>query len=184
MKKSGGLSLIELLVTLAVVSVSFASAAPSLQYVVQKNRTSSELNTLLAFVTYTRKLAIMHGQTSILCPSRDTINCDNRDWTSQLVAFVDNNNNKKRDDAEPIQRLVTIDTLNSISWKASGHARYLRFNQYGHGVTFGSFYHCRKDYPEKIKRIAVSRAGRARLHPDLNKDGASDSVDTGSIACS
>lgn len=74
-KASGGFTLVELLVTLAVMTVLLAIAIPNFRDTILRNRVSSANNALLSALGYARSEAIDRSQLVTLCPSADTTNC-------------------------------------------------------------------------------------------------------------
>ena len=74
-KATGGFTLVELLVTLAVTAVLLAIAVPSFRDTIRRNRVSSANNALLSALNYARSEAIDRGQVVTLCPSTDSASC-------------------------------------------------------------------------------------------------------------
>ncbi|MFA6230419.1 MAG: GspH/FimT family pseudopilin [Rhodanobacter sp.] len=70
-----GFSLLELMITIAVMAILLAIAAPSLRDVIHRNEVSSASNALLASVSYARGEAITRGQLVSMCPSSDGATC-------------------------------------------------------------------------------------------------------------
>ncbi|MEO8746769.1 MAG: GspH/FimT family pseudopilin [Rhodanobacter sp.] len=73
--RSGGFSLLELMVTITIVAVLTAIAVPSLRNTIQRNRVSSASNDLLASLAYARTAAITRGQIVSMCPSTTGKSC-------------------------------------------------------------------------------------------------------------
>lgn len=70
-----GFTLIELMVTLAVVAILAMIAVPSFRDTIRRNRVSAASNALLADIGYARAEAIDRGQTVTLCPSASVGSC-------------------------------------------------------------------------------------------------------------
>jgi type IV fimbrial biogenesis protein FimT len=66
-----GFSLVELMVTIAVMAILVAIALPSFRDVIHRNQVSSASNELLASLAYARTEAIARGQLVSMCPSTD-----------------------------------------------------------------------------------------------------------------
>lgn len=73
--RSRGFTLLELMVTMAIVAVLLTIAAPSFRNTIARNRVSSASNDLLASVAYARNTAVDRGQLVSMCPSADGANC-------------------------------------------------------------------------------------------------------------
>lgn len=74
-KASSGFTLVELMVTLAVLAILTAFALPSFRDTIRRNHVSSASNALLADLTYARAEAIDRGQVVTLCPSTTGSSC-------------------------------------------------------------------------------------------------------------
>lgn len=70
-----GFSLVELMVTLAVLAILTMVAVPSFRDTIRRNRVSAASNALYADLHYARSEAINRGQLVSLCPSNDGSNC-------------------------------------------------------------------------------------------------------------
>ncbi|MFK8032123.1 MAG: GspH/FimT family pseudopilin [Gammaproteobacteria bacterium] len=78
----GGFTIVELLVTLAVVAVTTAYAVPGLQTLVANNRQTSVVNRFVASALLARSIAITHNVQAIVCPSSNGLTClDVNDWS-------------------------------------------------------------------------------------------------------
>jgi type IV fimbrial biogenesis protein FimT len=86
-----GFSLMEMLIVIAIVAILLALGVPSFKYVTQSNRSTSEINSLLASLQLARAEAIKEGQKVSVCPSTDGVTClvGVSDWQSGWIIFSD-----------------------------------------------------------------------------------------------
>ncbi len=94
-KKALGFTLLELIITLAVLSIGILSAAPSLQQTIIENRLSATSNGIMHSLLLTRSEAVKRN-------TRVTMRKNGSNWTEGWVVFEDPNNNAIADDSEAI----------------------------------------------------------------------------------
>ncbi|MDE2081846.1 MAG: GspH/FimT family pseudopilin [Burkholderiales bacterium] len=87
---AAGLTLIELMVTIAVAAILMATAIPSFQAMIQRNRVITEANSLVSDLQFARSEAIRQGLPVSLCVSADGRTCLGANtWHSGWIVFVD-----------------------------------------------------------------------------------------------
>ena len=88
--RARGLTLIELLVTLAVAATLVFMAAPMFTSITSNNTLSSATNLLSTHMQLARSEAIKRGTAVTICPSGDGTTCANTDqWALGWIVFVD-----------------------------------------------------------------------------------------------
>lgn len=114
-----GVTLIELLVTLAVVAILVAIGFPGMQEAFRTNRVSSFGNELLAAAAYARSEAIRRVGEVALCASPDptasgtdpeaaAATCSGVDWSQGWIVFVDQDADGQRQATEPVLRVGEV----------------------------------------------------------------------------
>lgn len=88
MKHSKGFTLIELMLTLAVVAILLTMAVPSYRTFVQGNRVASQANTLLTALAYTRSEAVKRAAVISICRSSNQSSCGGS-WADGWIVFSD-----------------------------------------------------------------------------------------------
>jgi type IV fimbrial biogenesis protein FimT len=85
-----GFTLVELMVTLAVLAILTMVAVPSFRDTIRRNRVSAASNALLADLRYARTEAINRGQLVSLCPSSDGSSCtaDGTAWDAGWLVYT------------------------------------------------------------------------------------------------
>lgn len=94
MKKLTGFTLIELIVTLAVVGVLLTLGLPSMKTFVQGDRLIAASNELLSALNIARSEAIKNNVSVTLCESEDGATCNNPGtgkWQNGWIVFIDSN---------------------------------------------------------------------------------------------
>lgn len=93
-KNNHGFTLIELIVTLAVVSIVLATGIPALNQMSANNRVVAQINSISGSLALARSEAIKTATTVTLCVSTNGTSCDGAgatDWENGWIVFTDNN---------------------------------------------------------------------------------------------
>lgn len=82
MQTTRGFTLIELMVTIAVLAIVIAIAAPSFTSVIQSNRTTALHHEILGAIQLARSEAVKRRKEVVVCRSENMTDCANgADWT-------------------------------------------------------------------------------------------------------
>lgn len=89
-RQQRGFTLVELLVTVAVLAVLLGIAVPSFQTMMANSQLSSRTNDMVGALSLARSEAIRRGARITLCKSSDGASCSTSgDWAQGWIAFVD-----------------------------------------------------------------------------------------------
>ena len=157
-----GLTLPELLVTLAVASILTVGAGNRLAGFIQENRMAAEVNAFVTALHLARNEAVKRGTRVVICPSRDGNNCGNsQDWDSGWLLFQ--SNDRERDLDEPLLQSGNP-TQSGITMRSGNRRKRIVYQQDGSsGGTNGSFTFCDHRKLAKPRVICLSNTGRPRL---------------------
>lgn len=176
-----GFTFVELMMTLAIVAILSAVAAPSFNNIIQDNKLVTQLNSLQASLSFARSEAIKRNNFVTVCSSNDAKNCIG-DWNKGWIVFVDNDVDNTVDTDEPILQVVgataSKNTINfnrsRVAYTGTGIAR---------GGSNGTFTFCDSRGETSAKGIIVSNTGRARLAVDRDADGIVESGSNHNVSC-
>ena len=102
-KAVSGITLVELLIVIAIVSVLSSIALPALGHLLQSGHARSARSALTVSISQARSSAIMHRRHVIACPSTDQLQCERSvKWHHGWLVFMDANDNGERDHDEDI----------------------------------------------------------------------------------
>ena len=126
-----GFTLVELLVSMAVLAVLLGVAVPSFQSVVASSQLSSRTNDLVGALSLARSEAIRRGARVTLCKSSDGASCaSSGDWDQGWIAFVDTTRSGTDAAVDSGETVIQIyqGNANAVSIKGSTNvANYVSF---------------------------------------------------------
>lgn len=131
MHSSRGLTLVEILVVVAIVSIATAFVGPDLSALIKGNRVAGKINVLNADITLAKTQAIQRGGAVTLCASTDQRHCSQEsDLAAGWIVFSDSNENQSVDSDEAIlkvqerlegdDRIVLSDSQAAVSFNRHG----------------------------------------------------------------
>jgi type IV fimbrial biogenesis protein FimT len=157
-----GLTLPELLVSLAVITTLTTSAYSQLHALIQDNRLAAEVNLFVAALHLARSEAVKHGRRVVLCPSTDKLNCGNSSaWSYGWMLFASDNREREPDETV----LHTGNPLASgVILHASNYRKRIMYQPDGSsGGSNSSFTFCDIRKAARPRVICLSNSGRPRL---------------------
>jgi type IV fimbrial biogenesis protein FimT len=90
MERENGFTLVELLVTIVVISILLAAGVPSFMEFVKNNRLSAQANNLVISIQEARNEAVKRGSGAVICASSDQATCSGSDdWTTGWIVYSD-----------------------------------------------------------------------------------------------
>ena len=201
MKISAGLTLIELLVTIAVFSVLVALALPNLGPFVRNNRLTSQINEFITALQITRSEAVKRGAHVVLCASSDQTTCNTTQWELGWIVFVDGSNDFST--ASPAGRPSTAkndvvlkvggklsgdDTLRS-SFTNTGAIMYLPDGATSTSTSSGTFTLCDGDptdtanRPNRARAVNIKNSGFIGQATDTDSNGIVNNTSNQDVTC-
>ncbi|MCE9682621.1 GspH/FimT family pseudopilin [Halomonas alkalisoli] len=154
-----GLTLVELLVAIAVMTLLFGWALPSFQALSARQEVSAEVLRLKTALALARNTAIARRATVTVCPSRDRLSCNNDDWTSPLMV-IQGRAEGGNIGSDEVLRILDDSRVVSVSYRQDG--RPVRYGALGRPAGHnGTFHICGRH--DTGARVIVSNFGRVRV---------------------
>lgn len=184
-KTSDGYTLIELLMTLCIMSILFSLALPSFASVIRHVQSETVMNAFFNAYQLARSTAVSQRQPVVLCAKANAQACGS-DWTRGSLVFADPNNNRMLDkDERLLIELAAPPEGSRLTMRAALNKQYLRFMANGMlENTAGSMVYCPPNGTARDARnVIFSRNGRLRFGYDKNHDGMAENAEGQPLSC-
>lgn len=193
-KRQTGFTLIDLLVTLAVLAIVIAIGVPGLQTITESNRAASQNNLITGTLISARSEAIKRGVDVTICASTNataaTPACNTAQWELGWIVFADMNQDGVYDPPPAGKdsllgvsdqltggltlRMVNFSDLTKLRIQPNGAIR----------GTPGTFKICTQDAdPKKARAINVTAIGVSSLAKDTNSDNIVNDILGNNVTC-
>lgn len=157
-----GFSLVELMITIAVLAVLLGIGMPGLTSLIAKNRISAKSNELIADLALARSEAIKRGIRTTFCPSASGTACGGTDWSAGRVVFVDLNGDGTFNAGSDIMLRVGDPMTGGATLSSTFNtASPLQYLPSGQASATGSFTVCKSG--QVGRTISITLAGATNL---------------------
>ncbi len=172
-RRTLGSTLLEMLVTLTLLAVLTAAAAPSFSGLLQSNLAAAHAEALMTSLTLARSEAIKRNLRVTLCKSDDGASCTTEgDWAQGWLVFVDRDSDGVLDPDEDVLRMqaalsgkFTLTNRNARNWYAyrpDGSAAS------SGGLVTGTFRVCPPDgNVARARRVVTNITGRPQVRTGI-----------------
>jgi len=168
-----GFTLIEMLVTILVLTILFLLAAPTFSNLINNNRMISEVYVMRATINHARTEALARREPIVICPTTDGLACtDSNDWSAGYMTFVDTDDNNIADPSDPDEEIIQWESRQRpVSIIFDNVNKRVRYGGQGfaqdHG---GTFTFCDERGSTDARALILNPAGslRAAIDADLS----------------
>lgn len=159
-----GYSMIEMVATLAIISILLALAAPSFSSISSDAQLRGYTNQLIDQLQYARSEAVKRSQRVEMCKSENGTDCSHAgEWHEGYLIFADNNRNRQHEASEPILYLQhTLKSLRSLTYSAFPSSNYIIYYPSGLSMGNGTFTLCDERGSEHARAVILYKTGRIR----------------------
>jgi|GEM_PF-1509403 len=178
---SRGFSLVELILTIGLMSIILAIAIPSYNNFINSRRIKFETDKLISILSLARNSALMKNRSVVVCNLEEVEwfeeierQCDRyRGWEEKMIVFYEADKSTIEEIHEE-NILNILDIADDYFWYFVGATKrnyYLRFN--ANAMTDnqnGTFYLCKRDDPNAKHKVIINKSGRIRDEKATNKD--------------
>ena len=179
--KNKGFTLVEVMVTVAIVAILLGVSAPSFSRFLIDMRVDNHISELHRLILTARNTSINTNEIVILCPLGNTGECTN-DWNDELTVFTDNNDNGKFDGTDEVVKVKdqlnnddkTYFTGDTIAYKPTGRSNNNSSEQLSY---------CPSQIEKLARGIEISPTGRSYVSHYIADDSYQQYRTGSSVAC-
>jgi type IV fimbrial biogenesis protein FimT len=167
MKKKSGFTLLELLITVALIAVVTALAIPGMSTFSKNDRLTTNINTMIGHLAYARSEAVKSSAQVSICASSDAANCTGGNWEDGWIVYVDSDSNGSFSEDTTTGEVIlranqALDGGNKLSPTAN-YASQVTYDNRGFVTATGGFLLCDNRNGAFGKTITISNTGRVRF---------------------
>lgn len=181
-KYKSGFTIVELMVSIAIISILIAIALPNFSDFMIRTRVDNEISELHRLLLTARNTAINSEQNVTICPLGTGSTCDGN-WQNELSVFVDADSDGVLDNGEALVKTKdAIDSGDKLQFSVNG----LTYMPNGRLLVAAAnrFNYCPKDNQDLSRGIEVSSSGRFNTTSDTDNDGRDETRAGTEITCS
>ena len=162
-----GLTLYDLLLSLAVAAVALFVAAPNVSSVIAQNRLAANINTLVGALNLARAEAVARGEDVVVCRSINAgtttpgCNTGTSNWSAGWLVFenTDNDSPPVRDSGEPVLQVFVGMDAGYLLDSSAAFDNAISFNATGDVGSGGEFVLCKDNDTFFSRSITIDRTG-------------------------
>lgn len=154
-KSCRAFTLIELLIVIAIMSITLMVGMPSMQEIITNTRLTNAANSMVSALQLARAEALKQHKTVVVAK--------NNDWINGWSVFVDNNDDNIQNDDEPT--LAAFDSLNpNLMVFAGKYPNYASYSENGRINTNGRFSFCSSTGEnQNFRSVVLALTGRIHI---------------------
>jgi len=182
-----GFTLIELMVTLAVLSIVLGIGIPAFDRLVANGRLTSQINQSIGLIAFARSEAAKRtGTTITVCGSSDEATCNTSNWESGWLVMNDVDGDRTIDagDGDVLLRVgPALSGGNTLRTLGFGNTGFVQFDDAGAPGSAGTFILCDDRGAVQAKATVLSIVGQNRAAVDEDANSIVNSHTGGDVTC-
>ncbi len=158
-----GFTVMELMITLAVLSVLVLVAVPNMTRLIESNRMMTAKNALIGSLQQARADAAVTTRNTVLCPSENGRQClTTGDWSRGWLLYRDDNHNGRFDPVESLLLEHQMEFSNLTVHTSDGRRKVTYRNQGRADGANVRFIFCDARGEDSAGQVVIANSGRIR----------------------
>ena len=186
MTKCNGFTLVELMVSVSILSILAIVAIPNFSSFIVKMRVDSQISQLHRLLLTARNTAINSSYPVVVCPLNNSFQCSTN-WQQEISVFIDiNNDNSFSPDSDETIIKVKKAVKPNEKLQYGLNRNRITFAPTGRTIGWGSngtFKYCPNGHKNLSRGIVVATSGRFYPSTDIDHDGKDESRGGKEIVC-
>lgn len=180
-----GFTLIELMITVAVLTVTLTLAAPAFTDLIRDNRLISNVYSVRATLNLARSEAIARRMPVVVCGTVNGLVCNkDTDWSSGYLALMGVNEDAAVDAANPGQSRLHWENRTNPSVTLTYSRNVLVYDGMGSALgSAGTFVFCDDRGVSKARGLILSNAGSLSASIDSDDNGVVEDGAGNDVSC-
>lgn len=168
-----GFTLIELMLTLAILGVVLAIGVPTFNTMIANNRLTAQTNQAIGIISFARSEASKRtGTTITVCGSSDEATCNTSNWESGWLIMNDVDGDRTLDAGDQLLQVGSpLNGGNTLRTSGFASTAFIQFDSEGSAGSAGTLVICDSRGVTKAKGIVLSVIGQSRLAQDSGGNG-------------
>lgn len=180
-----GFTLIELMITVAVLTVTLTLAAPAFTDLIRDNRLISNVYAVRAILGLARSEAIARRMPVVVCGTTDGLACNkDTDWSSGYLALMGVDQDATVDAGNPGQSRLHWEDRSNTSVTVSYSRNVVVYDGMGSALgSAGTFVFCDSRGAAKARGLILSNAGSLSASTDSDDSGVVEDGAGNDVSC-
>lgn len=185
--RTGGFTLVELIITLVVLGVLVALGVPAYTEFARNNRRAAVLNEFVTSLSLARSEAISRGLPVAVCKTADGATCGGNGvrWEQGWLVFVNRDGDSPAvvDVGETVLRVHREANPAFTLTPKNNFTNFVAYRPDGSSNNFGRFTYCDARGLRSARAVIINSTGRPRLSQDTDGDGIDEDESGDDLSC-
>jgi len=181
LKRETGITLIELMITIAIAAILISLAAPNMTASIQNNRMVTQVNELHASLNVARSEAVKRNASISVCRSSNGTSCTGN-WEDGWVVFADSDADGSVDAGEEVLQVHGAIAGNTDLAFSDTYITYINSGLASAGSA-STFTLCDARGASDAKGLVIGTSGRPRLAMDSDDNGVLEDISSTDLVC-